>query len=80
MRAQVEKGVVAVTTYHVRVARGGRYWLVHVVELERWTQVRTLREVEPMARDLIATMANVAPDSFDLTTDITLPDEVTTHL
>lgn len=71
---------MAVTTYHVRVERGDRYWLVHVVELDRWTQARTLRDVEPMARDLVATMADAAPDSFDLTTDIALPDEVTTHL
>lgn len=73
------------TTDHVRVERGGRYWLVHVVELDRWTQARTLRDIEPMARDLVATMAGVAPDSaapdsFGLTTDIALPDEVTTHL
>ncbi|MGH3935005.1 MAG: hypothetical protein ACRDS1_08525 [Pseudonocardiaceae bacterium] len=51
-----------------------------MIELDRWTQARTLREVEPMTRDLVATMAGAAPDSFDLTTDITLPDEVTTHL
>jgi hypothetical protein len=76
----LEKGVVAVTTYHVRVERGDRYWLVHVVELDRWTQARTLRDVEPMARDLVATMAGAAPDSCDLTTDIALPDEVITHL
>jgi hypothetical protein len=80
VRAQVGEGVVAVTTYNVRVERGERYWLVHVVELNRWTQARTLSEVEPMARDLIATMAGVATDSFDLATDIALPDEVTTHL
>ncbi len=72
--------MVAVTTYHVRVERGDRYWLVHVVEIDRWTQTRTLREVEPMVRDLVATMADAAPDSFDLITDIALPDEVTTHL
>lgn len=71
---------MAVTAYHVRVERGDRYWLVQVVELDRWTQARTLREVEPMARDLVATMAGVAPDSFDLTIDIALPDEVATHL
>lgn len=72
--------MVAVTTYHVRVERGERYWLVHVFELDRWTQARVLREVEPMARDLVTMMADVAPDSFDLTTDIALPDEFTTHL
>jgi hypothetical protein len=77
--------VVAVTTYHVGVERGDQYWLVHVVELDRWTQARTLRDVEPMARDLVATMSgaapdSAAPDSFGLTIDIALPDEVTTHL
>ena len=72
--------VIARPSYHVHVERGDRCWLVHVVELDRWTQARTLREVEPMARDLIATMAGAAPDSFDLATDIALPDEVATHL
>lgn len=62
---------MAVTTYHVRVERGDRYWLVHVVELDRWTQARTLREVEPMARDLVATMAGATPDSFALTFALT---------
>ena len=80
MRTQVGEGVEAVTTYQVRVERGDRYWLVHVVELDRWTQARTLREVQLMARDLIATMAGVAPDSVELTIDIALPDEVATHL
>lgn len=66
------------TTYHVRVERGDWYWLAHVVELDRWTQARTLRDVEPMARDLVATMVgtapdSAAPDSFGLTTDIALP-------
>jgi DNA-directed RNA polymerase specialized sigma24 family protein len=77
---RVAQEVVAVTTYHVRVERGDRYWLVHVVELDRWTQARTLRDVEPMARDLIATMVGVKPDSVELATDIALPDKVTTHL
>ncbi len=71
---------MAVTTYHVRVERGDRYWLIHVVELDRWTQARTLRDVEPMARDLVATMAGTAPDSSDLAIDIALPDKVATHL
>ena len=71
---------MAVTTNHVRVERGDRYWLVHVVELDRWTQARTLREVEPTARDLIATMAGVAPDAFDLDIDVALLDEDTAHL
>lgn len=72
--------MVEVTVYHVQVKRGDRYWLVHVLELDRWTQGRTLREVEPMARDLVATMAGVTPDSVELAMEIALPEEVATHV
>ncbi len=42
------------TTYHARVVRGDVFWLVHVPEIDHYTQARDLGEVEPMARDLIA--------------------------
>ena len=46
--------MVEVTTYRVEVEHGDRFWLVHVPEIERSTQARHLREVEAMARDLVA--------------------------
>ena len=48
--------MVAVSTYHVRVERDEKHWMLHVPEIGRVTQARNLREVEPMARDLIAVM------------------------
>jgi hypothetical protein len=68
---------VAVTdTYTARVERDGRFWLVWVVELERATQARHLGEVEFMARDMIALMLEIEPDSFELVVDLVLPTDV----
>ncbi|MGW6730717.1 hypothetical protein ACWF9G_32865 [Nocardia sp. NPDC055029] len=61
-------------TYTARVERGERYWLVHILEIDQWTQARTLQEVEPMARDLIGVMQEVPIDSFDLTVQVNLPE------
>jgi len=68
------------TTYHARVVRGDVFWLVHVPEIDHYTQARNLGEVEPMARDLIAVMKEVDPQSFNLDVSVELPDEVTVHL
>jgi hypothetical protein len=53
--------------------------LVTVPEIGHTTQARTLREVEPMARDLIAVMEQVKPDSFDLVTDVVFPASAKVH-
>lgn len=66
--------------YDVHVTRGDVYWLVHVPAVSRSTQARTLREIEPMARDLIAVMLDVDPGSFDLNVDITMPVDAAEHL
>jgi hypothetical protein len=79
MRSQAWEGVVEMM-YHVRVERGEKYWLLHVAEIDRWTQARNLREVEPMARDLIAIMEDVPSTSFELDIDITAPATVAAHL
>ncbi len=68
------------TTYHARVVRGEVFWLVHVPEINHYTQARNLGEVEPMARDLIAVMQEIDPQSFSLDVSVELPDEVTVHL
>ncbi|APE37693.1 hypothetical protein BOX37_31360 [Nocardia mangyaensis] len=62
--------------YTAHTERDGRFWLVHVPEIDQWTQARNLREVEPMARDLIATMLEVAPTSFEVDVEIELPAAV----
>lgn len=67
-------------SYTAEVERDGRFWLVWVPEIERVTQARNLREVEPMARDLVAMMLEVAPDSFELAIRIKLPGDATEHL
>lgn len=66
--------------YHVTVQRSGKYWAVHVKEIDRWTQARHLREVEPMARDLVAVMEDVEPDSFTLVVEREIPESVRRHL
>lgn len=54
--------------YHVVVSRGGKFWFVQVRDLPMgMTQARRIAEVEPMARDLIASLLDIPPDSFELT-------------
>jgi hypothetical protein len=72
--------VAELKTYHAEVDRDGKVWRVRVPEVERTTQARTLREVEPMARDLIAIMEDVPADSFSLDVRITLPADVQAEL
>ncbi|HEX8303400.1 MAG TPA: hypothetical protein VF612_00860 [Jatrophihabitans sp.] len=61
--------------YTARVERGEQFWLVTVPEIQRTTQARTLREVELMARDLIAVMEQVDPQSFEVKRDIVIPSD-----
>jgi hypothetical protein len=55
-------------------------WRIRVPEVQRTTQARNLREVEAMARDLIAIMDDIPADSFSLEVTITLPAEVQEEL
>ncbi len=68
------------SSYQVTVQRGDRFWLVHVPEIDQWTQARHLREVEEMARDLIAIMTGVEPHSFELDIEINMPSGVAEHV
>jgi hypothetical protein len=72
--------VAGVRTYHAEVDRDGTVWRIRVPEVAGTTQARTLREVEAMARDLIAIMDDIPADSFDLETTLTLPAEVRAEL
>jgi hypothetical protein len=72
--------VADLKTYHADVERDGTVWRVRVPEVQRTTQARSLREVEPMARDLIAIMDDVPVDSFTVNVHITLPPEVAAEL
>lgn len=66
--------------YTANVTRDGRFWLIGVPEIDRHTQARNLAEIEPMARDLIAIMEEIEPDSFELDVTITMPSAIAAHL
>jgi predicted RNase H-like HicB family nuclease len=72
--------MVEVKTYRAVVNHGERYWLVYIPEIDRYTQARTLAEVEPIARDLIALWFEVPESSFDIDIQVQLPDGVGHHL
>jgi hypothetical protein len=80
MHSEAGKELVEeMTMYHAHVSLGDRFWLVHVPEVDRWTQARTLDEVDEMARDLVAVMERVDPETVELAVDIDLPAEVSDH-
>lgn len=66
--------------YTAHVTRDGRFWLIHIPEIDRYTQARNLGEIEPMARDLVAVMTGASTTSFDITVDIVMPEGVNDHL
>ncbi|HVA60586.1 MAG TPA: HicB family toxin-antitoxin system [Mycobacteriales bacterium] len=59
-------------TYRANVERDGRFWLVRVPEVGV-TQARHLREVELMARDLIALVTDTEPSTFNLDVEVQMP-------
>jgi predicted RNase H-like HicB family nuclease len=66
--------------YHANATRDDRFWLVHVPEVDRHTQARTVDEIELMARDLIAIMTGADASSVELRVTIELPASVRTKL
>lgn len=68
--------MATMTTYTAHATRDGRFWLVHVPEVERYTQARSVDEIETMARDLVVVMTGADP--ADVTVDVTveLPESV----
>jgi hypothetical protein len=57
-----------VKTYEVVATRSGRWWALKFTGLDMgYSQARRRADIEPMARDLIATMTEVAKDSFAIT-------------
>lgn len=63
-------------SYRVHAEREGKFWLLRVPELDIMTQARRLTEADEMARDLIATWLDIAPDAFTIDLDVALPDEL----
>lgn len=71
--------------YTAIAQRDGKYWFIRIPELGTNpdglpTQARTLAEVEPMARDLIALYLEIPEDSFEIAVQIELPEPVREHL
>lgn len=67
-------------TYTATAERDGRFWSVHVPAVDRWTQARSLREVDVMAKDLVAVMLDVDPGSIRVDLEIRLPTSVQEHV
>lgn len=48
-------------TYRVDVTRDGKWWMIHVPDLDAVTQALSASEVPTQARDLIATVLDIEP-------------------
>jgi hypothetical protein len=68
------------TNYEVQVRRDGRFWFIEIPALDGATQARNLGEVEEMARDYIASVAEFDSASFTIEQRIELPADVQQHL
>ncbi len=66
-------------TYQVTAERDGRFWLVHVPAVERYTQARNIPEIEPMARSLIHAMTDEPEAAIEIDVEIKVPQAVTDH-
>jgi hypothetical protein len=64
-----------VKTYIAHAERDGRFWHIRVNAIRRSTQARHLKEVEPMASDLIAVMEDMPTDSFHVEMHVTWHDD-----
>ncbi|HEX6499003.1 MAG TPA: type II toxin-antitoxin system HicB family antitoxin [Micromonosporaceae bacterium] len=66
------------SSYTAVCRRSGNWWAITVPQIKGvHTQTRRLDQAEHMAREAIALMLNVAPDSFDVEVRPEVPDEVT---
>lgn len=66
--------------YTALVTRGERFWLVHVPEIEHYTQARNLSEAETMAVDLISSVLKKPAKTISVALDIELPKKAVRHL
>lgn len=65
-------------SYRVRADRSDRgWWIVRVLDMRHVvTQARRASEVEEMARDVIALLEDVPPNSFDIEVTYRVADEL----
>lgn len=54
------------TTYKVEVQRDGKWWMIHVPDIDGLTQARRLSEVQDMARSLIAISTDTKLSDVDI--------------
>lgn len=67
------------TTYTASCTRSGKWWAITVPELPGvFSQARRLDQVEAMTRDAIATLLDVAPESFEIEVRPEVPEAVAT--
>lgn len=63
--------------YTAHAQRAGAWWAIDVPEIRGvFTQAKRLEHVEGMAREAIALMLDVAPESFDVVLDVELIDRL----
>ncbi len=68
------------TRYTALVTRGERFWLVHVPEIDHYTQARNLSEAEVMAVDLISSVLKKPARTIAVDLDVGLPKKAVRHL
>lgn len=66
-------------TYNASVSRDGRFWFIRIDGIGS-TQARHLRELDAMAKDLIAVMTGAPGHEIVVQFDIRLPEDVQDHL
>lgn len=67
-------------TYRVVTYREEGFWIVEVRELDLLTQAKRLDEVERMARSIISLHTEVGRDTFAVTVEPRLPEDVAARI
>jgi predicted transcriptional regulator len=64
--------------YQVRAARSGQWWSIEasVPRASVWTQARRIDQIEATVREAIALALDVAPDSFEISVHIEIPEDL----
>lgn len=60
-------------SYHAKVTRDGRWWMIKVPEIDGLTQARRYSEVEHMARDLIAVTLDIKYSEVQVDLEFDIP-------
>lgn len=64
------------STYSATVTREGRWWMVHVPEVDGLTQTRRLADAEQMARELVAVTLDTPVDDVEVTVTVAEVDGI----